>query len=362
MPRPKIDRLLLVLIPIILPLLLLFSPAYAEIKTFVEEYIYQASEADSKISSRVIALEQVKRLLLEKLGTYLESETEVKNFQLTKDQIVILTAGIVRAEIIEEKWDGKTYFLKSKMVVDPENVYTSIDKLRQDRQKTKELEETRKKADEALREVKRLKKELEIPKAGRTERDQYKGAVNRLSATDWFDKGYALTTAGKYQEAVVAYARAIELDPKYAWAYYGRGHAYGRLGDPREAFKDFNRAIELDPKYLLAYLYRGAAYGKLGDYDQEIRDYDNAIELDPKYAVAYFFRALAYYHLGDPQAFTDFDRAIELNPKYAEAYYNRGLAYGHLGDHLQAIKDLKTAAKLGYTPAQDYLNSKGISW
>jgi tetratricopeptide (TPR) repeat protein len=78
--------------------------------------------------------------------------------------------------------------------------------------------------------------------------------------------------------------------------------------------------------------------------------------------VAYFFRALAYYHLGDPQAFTDFDRAIELNPKYAEAYYNRGLAYGHLGDHLQAIKDLKTAAKLGYTPAQDYLNSKGISW
>ena len=99
------------------------SLAFAETKVFVEEYTYQASEADSKLSSRTIALEQVKRLLLEKLGTYLESETEVKNFQLTKDQIVILTAGIVRAEIIEERWDGKTYFLKAKMDGGPEGCH-----------------------------------------------------------------------------------------------------------------------------------------------------------------------------------------------------------------------------------------------
>ena len=99
------------------------------------------------------------------MGTYLESETEVKNFHLTKDQIVILTAGIVRAEIIDEKWDGKTYFLKAKIAADPKDVTNSIDKLRQDRQKTKELEETRKKADEALREVERLRKELERGKA-----------------------------------------------------------------------------------------------------------------------------------------------------------------------------------------------------
>jgi hypothetical protein len=89
--------------------------AFAETKVFVEEYTYQASEYDSKVSCRALALEQVKRLLLEKLGTYLESETEVKNFQLTKDQIVILTAGIVTAEIVDEKWDGKAYYLKAKI-------------------------------------------------------------------------------------------------------------------------------------------------------------------------------------------------------------------------------------------------------
>ena len=91
-------------------LLFFFSTANASARTvtFEKEYTYQASEIDSKVSSRAIALEQIKRLLLEELGTYLISETEVKNFQLTKDQVTVLTAGIVRAEILQEKWDGKT--------------------------------------------------------------------------------------------------------------------------------------------------------------------------------------------------------------------------------------------------------------
>ena len=85
-------------------LFLLFSPhlASAETKTFIKEYTYRASEDDSRNSSRVTAMREVKRLLLEELGTYLESITEVKNFQLTKDQITSLTAGIVRAEIVDE--------------------------------------------------------------------------------------------------------------------------------------------------------------------------------------------------------------------------------------------------------------------
>jgi hypothetical protein len=68
-----------------------------------EEYTDPTSEYDSKVSCRVLAIEQAKRLLLEKLGAYLKSETEVKNFQLTEDQVGILTAGIVSADhMIEE--------------------------------------------------------------------------------------------------------------------------------------------------------------------------------------------------------------------------------------------------------------------
>jgi hypothetical protein len=64
--------------------ILLTNLAYAKSVTFQREYTYQASEADSKLTCRAIALAQVKRLLLEELGTYLEARTEVKNYQLTK--------------------------------------------------------------------------------------------------------------------------------------------------------------------------------------------------------------------------------------------------------------------------------------
>ena len=122
--------------------------------------------------------------------------------QLTKDQIVILTAGIVSAEIINERWDGKTYSLKAKIVADPKDVANTIEKLGQDRQETKELQEARKKADEALREVGRLRRELEIAKTGVTKQDQFKKAVDRLSVTDLVNKGIALGLAGKLQEAL----------------------------------------------------------------------------------------------------------------------------------------------------------------
>ncbi len=98
----------LIRISLIFILLVLFIPSFtsAESKTFVKEYTYQASEYDSKMSCRTLAIEQVKRLLLEELGTYLESHTEIVNFQLKKDQITALTAGIVQTKILKEKWDG----------------------------------------------------------------------------------------------------------------------------------------------------------------------------------------------------------------------------------------------------------------
>jgi hypothetical protein len=116
------------------------NQSFAESKTFIREYSYQASELDSKVSCRTIALELVKRLLLEEAGTYLESETEVRNYQLTKDQITVLTAGVVRAELLNEKWDGKTYYIQARLEINPKEVEQSIDKLQKDREKTKELE------------------------------------------------------------------------------------------------------------------------------------------------------------------------------------------------------------------------------
>lgn len=79
----KMRYVMKVFIFAVLNIFLFAGLSYAEKVTFVKEYTYQASEIDSKVTSRAIALEQIKRLLLEELGVYLIAETEVKNFQLT---------------------------------------------------------------------------------------------------------------------------------------------------------------------------------------------------------------------------------------------------------------------------------------
>ena len=94
----KIVNKYIVLMIIAASILSAFTVIFAETKVFEKEYTYQASELDSKVSSRSIALEQVKRLLLEELGTYLVSETEVKNLHLSKDKVTgaSLSAGCTR--------------------------------------------------------------------------------------------------------------------------------------------------------------------------------------------------------------------------------------------------------------------------
>ena len=48
-------------------MILLSVNLFAETKTFIREYTYNASEYDSKVTSRANALAQVKELLLSKL-------------------------------------------------------------------------------------------------------------------------------------------------------------------------------------------------------------------------------------------------------------------------------------------------------
>jgi len=357
----------LIRINVIFILLVLFIPnlVSAETQTFIKEYTYQASEADSKLSSRTIALEQVKRLLLEELGTYLESITEVANFRLTKDKITTLTAGIVQTEIVDEKWDGKTYWLEAKIEADSDDVVKSIDNLRKDRTKTKELEKVRKRADKLLTENAKLRKELEVAKGEKKRQGivAYEKTIKELTEVEWFEKGLVYALSGDYSNAIDAFTKVIEFNPKDTFAYSNRGLSYSNLGNYRRAIEDYDKAIELNPKIASTYHKRGTAYDRLGNYRQSIEDFDRAIKLNPKDATSYNNRGTAYGQLGEyRRAIEDFDRAIKLNPKDAGAYVNRGKAYAALGNNRQALDNVITAARLGDKSAQDLLKSQGIEW
>ncbi len=369
--------------------------AYAEKITFYKSYSYQASDIDSKVSSRAIAIEQLKRLLLEEVGTYVISETEVKNYRISKEHITTLTAGIVLTQVLDEKWDGKIYAIRAKVEIDPGEVSKSIDTLRKDREKSKELEEAKRRANEALLEIDRLKKKLDSYKTEDVVA-RYNTAVNKLIAIDWMRSGVALSQAGRYREAVTAFNNAInfypyadfyvlrayvynkmknvqaalsdadiaiQLDPRAAFAYHERGHILFGMERYEQAIKDFDIAIQLDPKTIGPYALRGFCYDAAGNYQKAIIDYTVGIELSPHDELLYSSRGTAHFNLGNyEKAINDFNTVIGISPRDEYAYSMRGSAYHSLGKQQQAMNDYITAARLGSKSTQEYLTSLEINW
>jgi tetratricopeptide (TPR) repeat protein len=233
---------------------------FAEIKSLVKEYTYQASELDSKTTCRAIALEQVKRELLEELGTYVESTTVVQDAQIEKDEIKTLSAGVVQTKILDEKWDGKSFWLKAEVSADPDEVAASIEKLKNDQKLADELAESQAEKEKALEEVERLKAELAQSNADKEKLAQYNDAVKQVQASDSFEKGTAYTVAGNYENAARAYDRVIYYRPNDAKAYFLRSIVFMFLGNYQRATNDLDRAMILRPANTNTYYQRASAY------------------------------------------------------------------------------------------------------
>lgn len=78
-------------------------------------------------------------------------------------------------------------------------------------------------------------------------------------------------------------------------SYLNRGVAYGKKGQYDQAIVDFNKAIELNPRDAAAYYNRGISYEKRGQHDRAILDFTKAIEINPRYAKAYINRGLPIF-------------------------------------------------------------------
>ena len=59
-----------------------------------------------------------------------------------------------------------------------------------------------------------------------------------------YDLGVRYLSEGNYEEAIIAFSAAIEIDPQQADAYLGLGDAYLAMGFSEQAFENYNLAAE----------------------------------------------------------------------------------------------------------------------
>lgn len=106
-----------------------------------------------------------------------------------------------------------------------------------------------------------------------------------------YDLGVRYLSEGNYEEAVIAFTAAIEIEPNQARAYVGRGDAYIKSGETEEnlslAQMDYEQAIELDETSADAYLGLADVYIRQGDYDKALKVLKEALaKIDSDQSIA----------------------------------------------------------------------------
>jgi tetratricopeptide (TPR) repeat protein len=136
-----------------------------------------------------------------------------------------------------------------------------------------------------------------------------------------------------------------------------RGFAYCQIGQYDQAILDFSKAIEINPRLAHAYNNRGAAYLYKAQYDRAILDLSKAIEINPRLAHAYNNRGWAYIKMWQyDQAISDFNKTIEIDPRFVEAYFHRAIVYFLIEEYDKSLLDVIKAQKLGYQIPPKFLD------
>src|SRR3954468_15419176 len=205
------------------------------------------------------------------------------------------------------------------------------------------------------------------------------GAHNNLGVL-YFQKGLT-------DEAILAFARALELDPKMQVAqtnldiaYRESGHydrritelregvrlrpedrdarwelarSYAALGRHAEAIGEFDALLAWHPHDVPAMVQLALAEKALGQLDQASDWLERACREDPQSAVARFYYGEVLYNRGlNEPALTELKEAIARNPDYAEAHYLLAFVYGDLGQHEAAREATRRAIALNPTLAR----------
>jgi tetratricopeptide (TPR) repeat protein len=158
--------------------------------------------------------------------------------------------------------------------------------------------------------------------------------------------GMVLHAHAIYPPALLAYERAIRLEPKeFAWRYY---HALvvWQLSGPAKAEKPLSDALRLRPAYAPALLKKGDLLYQLGRFKESGEAYKSLLTEDPASAAALYGLARVKYAQGDVSAAEDlYSRACHAYPTFGAAYYGLALTERSLGNGTEASKDFDLAQR-----------------
>jgi len=293
----------------------LYKTAHAEVKVIEADSTYILGDNDSKVEARRIAAQESKRKALELAGTYVESLTVVKNYQLTKDDVKAYTAGIVETEVVAEQMRGTTehpeIYIKARCKIDTDVLTAQIDRYRENEDLKEQLDDSSKENEDLRKERDALVKQLAVEKdkarAAET-RKQLDTVLAKEEANDdtkkvWINIGSQLVEVDEngreikqadLDNSAVILQRAVTTDPGNERAQFMLASIYQKKGNYAEAEKRLRAAIQQHPRKPEPHLRLGVVLKEQGRHQAALQEFHVVERMRPGNPLMLFYTGMTF--------------------------------------------------------------------
>jgi len=195
---------------------------------------------------------------------------------------------------------------------------------------------------------------------------------NQDSPDCYFNKGLALTVLEYYAQAYDCFDQAIDLyklsDGKskkmLCLAYLFRGQWFAALKDFDEALIDYDQALEIDPYSLNAYLRKVELYTAKDDEEGAAETFRTATKMgfQEDQLVQLFKTAVNFFQsrkLWNDTLIEFYDTLLEYNPKDYITHYEKGSALFNMERFYGALDSLEESLRIA--PSEEATAKKGLT-
>ncbi len=157
--------------------------------------------------------------------------------------------------------------------------------------------------------------------------------------------GNALRNTGRFEEAVSAFKKSLPLAPDRIWTHYGLAITYTLAGRPEEAIPFYQKAIQLNPSgQFYFYSNFGNALRDAGRFEEAVSAYKKAFQRAPGNLPTHLGLAVTYIMMGsEKEARAEAEEVIRINPKFSLDSFAKTLRYKDQPQNDKVVNALRKA-------------------
>lgn len=146
----------------------------------------------------------------------------------------------------------------------------------------------------------------------------------KFKALAWAIRGKEAATAGNYEQALVAWRKAVRLTPDDAAAWGLLALVCNKLGQHQQALGAAREAMRLKPDSAEVWAVLGTVYVNLGQHQQAAEASREATRLKPGIAVAWNNLGVTYALQGNRSKVMEvFQQLTTLDPELADKFFQK---------------------------------------